>query len=287
MRLFSHRQGLKLYRKQVQADCVDEELRSRLWSLLKIYFWDHWSEAYHYDHRAGEIETLLDKLWFRYFKLPSDSRPAMNSSGYGRENAYDFIRRNFFACAWNEVYDFIEFIIAGVSDPLIEGLPDSVNTVLTEESAAYRLLQGQFVPITNESEIEAVDSAMNSGVGAVHDHLGAAARFLSDRKAPDYRNSIKESISAVESLMKVLTKKKSATLSEGLKRISGVVSLHPALLLGFEKLYAYTSDEEGVRHAIFDQSKVTHSEAKYFLVSCSAFINYVLEKFSENEEPIE
>ena len=173
-----------------------------------------------------------------------------------------------------------------MSKSLIKDLADFVNTVLTEESSAYRLLQGQFVPITNESEIEAVDAAMDSGIGAVRDHLSAASRFLSNRKAPDYRNSIKESISAVESLMKVLTKKKSATLSEGLKRISGVVGLHPALSLGFEKLYAYTSDEEGVRHAIFDEAKVTHADAKYFLVSCSAFINYVLEKFSENQEPI-
>jgi hypothetical protein len=286
MRLFSHRRGLKPYEKKIQHESVDEELRNRLWSLVNIFFWDRWKRDYRYDSRAQEIETLLDKLWFGYFKKPLDTRPYMHDSGYGQKSAYEVLRNYFFTCDWNEVYDFIEFIVAGVSDHLIKRFPDSINTVLVEENSAYRLIQGQFTPITNKEEIAAVEDAMASGLGPVQEHLSAAIGFLSDRKNPDFRNSIKESISAVESLMKLLTKKKSATLSDGLKRITGVVDIHPALLLGFEKLYAYTGDEDGIRHAIFDQTKVTHADAKYFLVSCSAFINYTLEKFSEKQESI-
>ncbi len=148
------------------------------------------------------------------------------------------------------------------------------------------MLGGKFAPITNEAEMAEVEAAAANQEDAVRVHLNAAIGFLSDRKKPDYRNSIKESISAIESLMKILTGVKSATLSEGLKRINSVVELHPALRQAFEKLYAYTSDEEGVRHAIFDKSKVTHGDAKFILVSCSAFINYVFEKFAEKNQDL-
>lgn len=283
MRLFSHRQGYKAYAKSIQKEGVDEETRNRLWTLLKLFLWDHWKSDQRYDHEAQAIETLLDQLWFRYFKRPIDTRPPFLRGGYRGEECYDVLRDHFFRGDWYQVYDFIEFILASIPDRMSEQLVGPVNSVLTEENAAYRLVAGQFAPITNQAEIDAVSEAADTGIEAVREHLKTAIVFLSDRKSPDYRNSIKESISAVESLMKVLAGKKSATLSDGLKRIDEVVSLHPALKLGFEKLYAYSSDEDGVRHAIFSDRKVSHGDAKYFLVSCSAFINYVVEKFSEHQ----
>jgi hypothetical protein len=47
-----------------------------------------------------------------------------------------------------------------------------------------------------------VEAAAATEEDAVSEHLNTAIGFLSDRKNPHYRNSIKESISAVESLMK-------------------------------------------------------------------------------------
>jgi hypothetical protein len=52
--------------------------------------------------------------------------------------------------------------------------------------------------------------------------------------------------------------------------------LHPALEAAFTKLYGYTSDAKGIRHALLDDDEVvTFEEAKFMLVACSAFINYV------------
>ena len=289
MRLFSHRQGIKPYTKEIQHANVDDELRSRLWTLLQRFIWDKWNENYPYDSRAREVEELLDKLWFQYFKKPVDERPPMFGGKFGqRTHCYNVLKSNFFKCPWNEVYDFIEFVTANVSAGHIEieALSEALNEVLTEENSAYRMLGGQFAPITSEAEMAEVEAAASTKLDGVRAHLSAAIAFLSHRKAPDYRNSIKESILAVESLMKVLTGTKSAILSDGLKKIDSVVELHPALRQAFEKLYAYTSDEGGVRHAIFDKSKVTHGDAKFFLVSCSAFINYVLEKFAEKNQDL-
>ena len=105
--------------------------------------------------------------------------------------------------------------------------------------------------------------------------------LLSDRKNPDYRNSIKESISAVESFCKLLTKNEKATLGEALKVLEDKYELHPALKSSFSHLYGYTSDADGIRHCLIDQPNLSFEDAKFMLVSCSAFINYLVTKTSK------
>jgi hypothetical protein len=283
MHLFSHRQGYKPYEKLLQKDGIDEETRNRLWTILQWCLWDQWKTDQRYEPKAQAVEVLLDRLWFRFFKLPSDTRPPFHRGGYSGETCYDILRGHFFNKDWCYVYDFIEFVLAAIPDATAKELVAPINSVLEEENVAYRLAGMQFIPITNEEEIDTVTKAENNEIESVREHLRTAINFLSDRKNPDYRNSIKESISAVESLMMVVSGNKSATLSEGLKRIHEVVDLHPALKGGFEKLYGYTCDEDGIRHAIFSNRSISYGDAKYFLVSCSAFINYVVEKFSEHQ----
>jgi len=53
-------------------------------------------------------------------------------------------------------------------------------------------------------------------------------------------------------------------------------NLHPALKGAFDKLYGYTSDADGIRHALLEEDKVTFEQAKFMLVVCSAFTNYVV-----------
>jgi hypothetical protein len=56
--------------------------------------------------------------------------------------------------------------------------------------------------------------------------------------------------------------------------------MHGALKSAFNKLYGYTSDEDGIRHAILEESNVGFDEAKYMIVVCSAFVNYLTAKAS-------
>ncbi|MGC1370799.1 MAG: hypothetical protein WA824_01560 [Candidatus Sulfotelmatobacter sp.] len=56
------------------------------------------------------------------------------------------------------------------------------------------------------------------------------------------------------------------------------IGLHPALGKAFSSLYGYTSDEDGIRHAIMEQQDIGFDEAKFFLVVCSAFANFVRSK---------
>jgi hypothetical protein len=107
-----------------------------------------------------------------------------------------------------------------------------------------------------------------------------ALDLLADRKSPDYRNSIKESISAVEAICSLVAGSSSATLGQALKELEKKksVDMHPALKGAFDKLYGYTSDAEGIRHALLKESNLDFEDAKFMLVSCSAFINYLRAK---------
>lgn len=95
---------------------------------------------------------------------------------------------------------------------------------------------------------------------------------------PDYRNSIKESISAVESLAQIISGDKKAELGKALKIIKDKIGLHTALEQGFSKLYGYTSDSDGIRHSLSEESTLDLEDAIYMLTSCSAFINYLIIK---------
>jgi hypothetical protein len=96
---------------------------------------------------------------------------------------------------------------------------------------------------------------------------------LSSKVNPDYRNSIKESISAVEAMARVVTGDQKATLGDALKTLETRGALHPAMKEAFSKMYGYTSNAEGIRHALVSESNVTQADARYFLVVCSAFVN--------------
>lgn len=95
----------------------------------------------------------------------------------------------------------------------------------------------------------------------------------------DYRNSIKESITAVEAISRSITGEKVLNFKKMEER--GLI-IPSVLRQAFEKLYGYTNDEKtGIRHALMDDegSYVPQAEeALFMLVSCSAFINYLNKK---------
>lgn len=56
------------------------------------------------------------------------------------------------------------------------------------------------------------------------------------------------------------------------------VPIHPTLRSAFVKLYGYTSNESGIRRAIQDSPNIGFDEAKYMIVACSAFVNFIAAK---------
>ena len=111
-----------------------------------------------------------------------------------------------------------------------------------------------------------------AGVAA---YLQRALDHYAYRENPDYRNSIKESISAVENMARIVSGKPKALLGDALKEIEKKRLMHKALKDALTRLYGYTSDSDGIRHAMLDEPKLTQADAQYFLLSCTSFVNYL------------
>jgi len=58
------------------------------------------------------------------------------------------------------------------------------------------------------------------------------------------------------------------------------LAIHPALEKGFGAIYGYTNDADGIRHALLEEPTLDTDDARFFLVSCSAFANYLISKSS-------
>lgn len=276
MKLFSERMGIKPIRDTIQIDSIDSELRNGLWNGLKIYYWDAFIGSYISTHK--ELDILFKRLWHTFFKRPLDTLDDSFATTYKE------IRSHFFTCKWNEVYDFIQFVANNYpGQEHNQSFMTFCNSVLERELSGYRFVGGIITPLTSKEQIAEIEKALHiSGpMEGVNTHLKTAIHFLSDRKSPDYRNSIKESISAVEALCTLITKSKKANIDQALKELEGKVDLHPALRAAFIKLYAYTSDAEGIRHALLDEARLGFEDANFMLISCSAFVNYLIGKTSK------
>ncbi len=273
MKTFSERNNFVKVTNIIQINDINDALRQSLWNVLH-----------------EEIMNNDDKDWSKslkffsinYFKCPIHTLPTSPSSR--KKWLYD----KFIKLEWYKVYDLFEVLISNYDDFSNKDdcniLIKKINTVLEREVSGYRLVNNSFIGITNDAEIEIIDEAIqdtyNNALLGANNHLKSAIDHLSLKPMPDYRNSIKESISAIESIVIKLSNDNSGKFQKLLGDIKEKIQIHGALSSAFEKLYGYTSDDDGIRHAMINDATVGFDEAKYMLISCSAFIHYILMKAS-------
>ena len=270
---FSERIGIIKAKKAIQIDDIDDGLRNGLWNAIQIYFFDNVDSKYiHY----SKYNRFFKNLWHNFFKLPLDTLddwfPATRLQ----------IRKWFFQWEWYEIYDFIEFITKTESPASTDEFIEFCNILFERDHSGYRFINGIIAPITYTTEVEEIDGAIKISADyelvGVKTHLENSLRLLSDKESPDYCNSIKESLSAVESISRKLLAGSKPSLGSALDKIMEKINLHPALEKGFKQIYGYSSDSDGIRHALAEESTCDFVDAKYMLVICSAFVNYLIVK---------
>jgi len=268
MESFSDRMGITNSVKEIQLDSMDNDLFISLWNVIFVRFINY--------NLKDDNKYFFEDLWM-FLKLHVDNIPTQPTKLKHQ------LKETIFRLEWFEIYNMIEYLLNYIDD---SGKTDRditmLNKVLEEEYSAYRIIDKKVMPISNEAEIESIENSLKKTINifeGANQHLKTAISFLSDKENPSYRNSIKESISAVESIARSLTGEK--TLGKALAQLEQKgLQINSQLKEAFNKLYAYTnSPENGVRHAIMEEAKEPDFEdAKYMLVSCSAFINYLIGK---------
>lgn len=283
---FAQRNGFEP-EKEVQLDFIDDVLRTRLFNLF-----DKIAKELPLGILWSAMEYVGDKLGF----ITLD-----------RNTTQIYVKKRFLnqleESKWYDPYSIIELFVsslriqAGCHNCTLEcssqycNNADSIsyfqplfNLILEEEKSGYRMIDWIFVPITGKSELQSIEESISVDYSAAGIHIKKAMGLYSDRANPDYENSIKESISAVESMCCYITglQGKQATLGKAIKKLedNGVV-IHESMKSAFNQLYSYTSDSSGIRHGGIDFKNAPAEDAKYMLISCSAFVNYLAEKYSK------
>jgi hypothetical protein len=242
---FSERIGAQIPPKIVQLEGMSDDLRNSLWNIVVFVCdansWVKFSRFVAMSIRKTRIDEVPD----------------------GNSSARAWLKSVFLESEWFIASDIIEALSsAGVLQQLYEsdwqhrkrqeGAIHALNHVLERERSGYRFIDGTLSPIAEPQEVAEVESALSatsSGFHGARSHLATALEMLGKRPEPDYRNAVKEAVSAVESVCRVLTNKDKATLGDALKALDSRSPIHPALKRGFLSIYGYTSDQDGIRQS--------------------------------------
>lgn len=260
---FSDKYGYTQPRSIAQVESMDGDLRTAIWNVLYARYFISWDAWY-----ASNAGILIPTLWINHLNrdlvnMPESPSPAGNA-----------IKKIVSEGEWYEVYNLLQAIVE--NDASAE-LRKVLNHTLDNHLAGYRVVGNEVTPLTNADEIAEVAAAKENTskyAGARHS-LDRALTLYSNLAKPDYANSIKESISAVESVARALTGKK--TLGDALDQLKvDRPEIHAALIRGWKALYGYASDEDAIRHGGENAPRVNQALARYFLVTCSAFVNLLI-----------
>lgn len=269
---FSDRNNIKVENKEIQYKEFDDRTRVALFNGVS-----EWYKVIYHDYFLCHDSK---QLFFRYI-ISDVYAEIVGPVAIEEDYFFNLIKSTILQENYDSVLTVIEAIAQYFEeDEQKDCVYEDFNDIFEREYVGYRFVGVEIVQITDENEITAINDAMDSPYIIVNSHIRKSISLLSSRDNPDYENSIKESISAVEALCEIITecKGREATLGNMLKKIeeNGIV-IHGALKSAFNILYGYTSDANGIRHAgDIGGPASTFEEAKFMLVSCSAFINYLI-----------
>ncbi|TFC81156.1 hypothetical protein E3T23_06570 [Cryobacterium cheniae] len=270
MQTFAERNGYTAKRSAIQIDSFDSETRIAMWNVLVLFQDDNSGQQY-----RMEGEKFATDIWSRFYKLPLDE---FWDSG----RVWQMVKKTILESSWLEMFNVVEFVVRNVNKRFkrrwSEALSKVFNSLFEHHLVGYRFIDEMITPIDSPDALAAIEAARDATdqyAGARH-HLKTALAKLSDRSRPDYANSVKESLSAVESMGEALTGE--TTLGKALDKLASVgIVTHPAQLKAWKAMYGWASDEGGIRHSAQAPPTVDQATAKYTLISSSAFISLLID----------
>lgn len=213
-----------------------------------------------------------------------------------RTPATEVLSNMIMGTSWYRFYDTVE----AVAEKLIEadddddlafawGTPTNesftfsayrqrVNELFSEYKVDWKMNDaGQLespLPPYLEDKINGTEEKLNDRFKPARAHF-AKARAYALGSHRDAENSVKESISAIESVCRIFYPG-AATLGEALKMMKKDGSVSTLLISVIEKFYAYANAEPAVRHGSDKDSSVQEYDAELALHFAAAFIRTLI-----------
>ncbi len=304
---FSQREGYTDLPEPLRLEYVSEALRIELWGHIARFLQQFINRDIYGDMRFSEdMQRCIQATCSRMFKMPHDS------VSRDPQELYNQFRNIVLEEEFRVVFDFIELLL-GFTNRLFSlgdmthgsnslysthlgiDLAFHIQHAMDDHVAAYHFTSDdwpmppyRFEPHASQRGAEltlgALQSVKEAGLQGVERHLDQAATHLSANRWAD---TVRESIHSVESVVREITSKES--LTDGLKTLeSRGVLIHSALKDAFKKLYGYASNEPGIRHALDatqDEASVGKPEAMFMYISCTAFVDYLLQQRDQYSVP--
>lgn len=276
---FAERLGRRPIRSVIQREELDAETRTELWNVF-VVLREILDQAYQDTYRGDSTRyDVVMALWTWEFKRPRDEMRSESA-------VWSELKSRVLTGEWFDVLDMAEAAVkyldrykTSATNDLASVMIGAFNNRFEHFLVAYRFVGQELTPLDSSAEADAVATAQvdTNAFGGARHALDRAIVLLSDRQNPDYANSVKESILAVEAIVRTVTDE--STLGAGLARLEGAgLTIHPALRSSWSKMYGWVSDADGIRHAGLRGADVDQALAKYVLVACSAFVSYLIEE---------
>lgn len=267
---FSQREGLVQLPTQLKLGQVSAELRR----LIDYYI----GLEIEREESFGVSGGYFDGSWKRLAKDFHVLFLKKNATTY-KNSSYDFRRLVETVCTkakFGQLFDFVEFFIMHSASS--QELKNDLTSAFVAARAAYRVVDAEIVAIGTEQQAEAFEAAVAAAEAAeaiaARKHLVSAGKEL---RLSNWAGSVRESIHAVESMVLKFAPE-AKTLGAALSVLERDGHLHGSLKSAFGKLYGYSSDEEGVRHALVfgDVAHVDEADALFMLGACASFVSYLI-----------
>ena len=282
---FSQREGRAPLPESMCLEYVSEDFRNLVWLAVDKAIEQEWivSEDYsrgYYCENASMYHIVYDYT-VKVLHWPHDNiehSPSEHHSllrGTILENDYDL------------VLTLVEFILRHNSclPPLQKNLEDAFREV----SLAYAVqtIKGlptivpRFSEESGAATQQAIETIEQKGPAGAKTHLHDAVEAINEQR---YADAVRESIHAVESVARTIDPNASKTLGPALTSLekAGVLN-HPSLREGFKRLYGYTSDKQGIRHALLEEgaADVDLDDAVFMFSACASFAAYLVNRHKQ------
>ena len=275
---FSQRYGYEPLPQPMQLGELSRDLRIELWNSVREFLFSKVGLGGTSNYFCGNNRRFIERILGKIANKPEDEIP------HRVTEVMDVFKEVFGDQNFNVVLDLIEILVNDADST--ETFSAKIKNSFEQYAAPYWLdiskQPFQFFPQSSKEQGDAVRQAIKTlhenNMGGAVEHFRRAAKHM---RSKDWGDSIVDSIHAVESVARIIDPKASKTLDPALNSLKKAGLLkHKALMSGLQKIYGYTNDEQGLRHALTDQNEpnVGLDEALFMFGACASFAAYLVNK---------